>query len=109
MARGTIRGPAGHAQTTLVPPIGRVFGHVPTATDGHTGNTRGLVLAGRLVWRYRRELTVTAGATAVYLALVQVPPVVAAWAVWLALFAVTVGVPVRHAGRAPGGGRRSRS
>jgi hypothetical protein len=96
MARSTIRGPVGHAQTTLVPPIGRILGHVPTATDGHTGSLRLLVVAWRLVWRYRRELTVTAVATAVFVALVQVLPVVAAWAVWLALFAAAVQVDHRH-------------
>jgi hypothetical protein len=34
MSKSTIRGPVGRASTTLVPPIGRPVGHVPTATDG---------------------------------------------------------------------------
>jgi hypothetical protein len=96
MARSTIRGPVGHANTTLVPPIGRRLGHVPTATTGHTGSLRVLVVAWRLIWRYRRELVVVAVPLAVLDALAQVLAPVAAWAMWLALAAAAVVVERRH-------------
>jgi hypothetical protein len=85
MAKSTIRGPVGHATTTVVPPIGRLVGHVPTATDRHMGSLRVLVVAWRLVWRFRHELGLTAVPIVLLGWLLQVLPVIVAWALWLGL------------------------
>jgi hypothetical protein len=95
MSKSTIRGPVGRASTTLVPPIGRPVGHVPTATDGHTGPFRALVVIGRLVWRFRRELTVVVPTSLLgWLGEVLTP--VAATSVWLVLIAAMVVLDRRY-------------
>jgi hypothetical protein len=90
MSKSTIRGPVGRASTTLVPPIGRLIGHVPTATDGHTGAFRVLVIAGRLMWRFRHELAVTVVPVLLLGWLAQVLAPVAASSVWLVLIGLGV-------------------
>jgi hypothetical protein len=96
MSKSTIRGPVGRASTTLVPPIGRPVGHVPTATDGHTGPLRVLVIASRLVWRFRRELITAAVPTLLLGWLGEVLTPVAVMTVWLVLIGVAVALNWRY-------------
>jgi hypothetical protein len=96
MSKSTIRGPVGRASTTLVPPIGRPVGHVPTATDGHTGLFRALIIIGRLVWRFRRELAVTIVQVLLLGWLSHVLAPVAATSVWLALIGAVLALDCRH-------------
>jgi hypothetical protein len=73
-----------------VPPIGRLLGHVPTATDRHTGTLRVAVVAWRLVWRFRHELLLTALPLLLLGSLRQVLPVAAASALWVGLVAAAL-------------------
>jgi hypothetical protein len=81
MARSTIRGRTGSTRTGIVSPIGRVIGHVPTASEQRFGAIRRAALITiRLMWWYRRELLVATVPVALGYAAGMVLPSTAAWA-----------------------------
>ena len=88
MVRSTIWGRTGSTRTRIVSPIGRVLGHVPTASERRLGTMRrSALVAVRVVWWYRRELLAVAVPAALRYAAGFVLPPIAAWAVMLPVIA----------------------
>jgi len=96
MARSRFRGRSGTTRTTIVPPIGRLVGHVPDASErAHGAGARAVLLTVRVLWWYRREALVVVACAAVWQIILTVVPRWAAWPTLVAAVAVLATVERR--------------